>query len=56
MGLADKIIGVESGGDANAKNERSTATGPGQFIEETWLSMLRSTARTLPVRVLTFWH
>jgi hypothetical protein len=40
MGLADKVISVESAGDANAKNPRSTATGAGQFIEETWLDML----------------
>jgi hypothetical protein len=40
MGLADKVISVESAGDANAKNPRSTATGAGQFIEETWLNML----------------
>ena len=40
MGLADKVISVESGGDANAKNPRSTATGAGQFIEDTWLDML----------------
>jgi len=41
MGLADQFISVESGGDANAKNPRSTATGAGQFIEETWLDMLK---------------
>lgn len=40
MSLIDRIISVESGGDANAKNTRSTATGAGQFIEGTWLDML----------------
>jgi hypothetical protein len=40
MGLADKIISVESGGDANAANPNSTAKGAGQFIEATWLDML----------------
>jgi hypothetical protein len=40
MGLADKIISVESGGNASAKNPNSTATGAGQFIEATWLDML----------------
>jgi hypothetical protein len=40
MALADQIIGAESGGSATAKNERSTATGAGQFIESTWLGML----------------
>jgi hypothetical protein len=41
MGLADKIIGVESGGDPNAQNTRSSAGGAGQFINSTWVSMLR---------------
>lgn len=41
MALADRIIGVESGGNANAKNTRSSAGGAGQFIDSTWLSMLR---------------
>lgn len=40
MGVSDKIIYVESGGNPNAKNPNSTATGPGQFIEATWLDML----------------
>lgn len=40
MAVADRIISVESGGDPNAKNPNSTATGPGQFIEDTWLAML----------------
>lgn len=42
--LAGKIIGAESGGTKNpntAKNPNSTATGAGQFIERTWLSMFR---------------
>lgn len=40
MGLVDQIISVESGGDPNAKNSRSSAAGPGQFIDATWLDML----------------
>jgi hypothetical protein len=36
----DKIIGVESGGDASARNPNSSAAGPGQFIDATWLDML----------------
>ena len=36
----DKIIGVESGGKADAKNPSSSATGAGQFIEETWIDVL----------------
>lgn len=31
-----KTIGVESGGKADAKNPRSSATGLGQFIDSTW--------------------
>lgn len=40
--LVNKIIKVESAGNARAKNSRSTATGLGQFIESTWLRMMRS--------------
>jgi hypothetical protein len=40
MGLADQFISVESGGNPNAKNPNSSATGAGQFIEGTWLDML----------------
>lgn len=39
--LVDRIIGVESGGNASAKNPDSTATGLGQFIESTWLRMFK---------------
>lgn len=39
--LVDRIIGVESGGNASAKNPDSTATGLGQFIESTWLTMFK---------------
>ncbi len=37
----NKIIGVESGGNPNAKNTESSATGLGQFISSTWLAMVR---------------
>lgn len=40
MSLIDSIIGAESGGDAHARNSRSTATGAGQFIEGTWLDII----------------
>jgi len=40
--LVSQIIRVESAGNANAKNTRSTATGLGQFIESTWLRMMRT--------------
>lgn len=38
--IADRIIEIESGGQANAANPNSSAYGPGQFIEETWLGLL----------------
>ena len=40
-GVVDRIVGVESGGNALAKNPLSSATGLGQFIESTWLTMFR---------------
>lgn len=40
-GLVDKIVGVESGGNASAKNPNSSATGLGQFISSTWLAMFK---------------
>jgi hypothetical protein len=40
--VVEGIIGVESHGDPNAKNNRSSATGLGQFLDETWLDMIRA--------------
>lgn len=40
MGITDQIIGVESGGDANAQNPNSSALGSGQFLASTWLDTL----------------
>lgn len=40
--LTERIIAVESGGKADAKNPLSSATGLGQFIEGTWLRMMRT--------------
>ena len=37
----NKIIGVESNGKSNAQNKDSTAGGQGQFIDSTWLSMIK---------------
>jgi hypothetical protein len=39
--VVERIIGIESNGDPNAKNKRSSATGLGQFLDETWLDLIR---------------
>jgi hypothetical protein len=39
--IVEQIIRAESNGDSNAKNRRSSATGLGQFLDETWLDMIR---------------
>ena len=40
--VVERIIGVESDGSPNAKNRRSSALGLGQFLDETWLDMIRA--------------
>jgi hypothetical protein len=40
--VVEQIIGVESNGDPNVKNKRSSATGLGQFLNETWLDLIRA--------------
>ena len=40
--LAIAITGHESGNVSNAKNPNSSATGTGQFINSTWLSMMKN--------------
>src|SRR5262249_4793075 len=40
--VVEQIIKVESNGDFNAKNKRSSATGLGQFVNETWLMLIRT--------------
>ncbi len=40
--LVYRITTVESGNNCKAKNPLSTAAGLGQFIESTWLTMIRS--------------
>ncbi|RJE87907.1 peptidoglycan DD-metalloendopeptidase family protein [Paracoccus onubensis] len=40
--LIGQIIQVESAGNARAKNPRSSAAGLGQFIDSTWLRMMRN--------------
>ncbi len=39
--VVERIIAVESAGDPNAKNSRSSATGIGQFLNDTWLELIR---------------
>ena len=39
--VVERIIAVESDGDPNAKNRRSSATGIGQFLNDTWLELIR---------------
>jgi hypothetical protein len=40
--LVERIIVVESNGDPNAKNSRSSAMGLGQFLDEAWLDLVRA--------------
>ena len=40
--LVERIIAAESNGDANAKNSRSSAVGLAQFLDETWLDLVRA--------------
>lgn len=43
-GFRDKVRAVESGGDDQARNPRSTATGPYQFTKGTWLGLMEKYA------------
>lgn len=45
----DALVGHESGGDPNAKAPTSTATGHGQFIESTWLRLMRERGQSYGV-------
>jgi hypothetical protein len=40
--IVDRIIKVESNGDPNLTNKRSSAVGLGQFLNETWLDLIRT--------------
>ena len=40
--VASRIVFAESSGDPLAKNERSSATGAGQFLEATWLDLIHA--------------
>jgi hypothetical protein len=39
--FTERVIQAESGGNANAKNPLSSATGAGQFISSTWLEVFK---------------
>ena len=45
--LIDRIVLIESQGDSNARNKRSSAMGAGQFLDETWLELIRAHRREL---------
>jgi hypothetical protein len=38
--VVERIISAESSAATDAKNKRSSAAGPGQFLDETWLRMI----------------
>lgn len=40
--VSDQIVSAESGGDPNAKNPNSSASGSGQFLDGTWLDTIKS--------------
>ncbi|MBZ9888128.1 phage tail length tape measure family protein [Mesorhizobium sp. BR1-1-3] len=39
--FVDRVVKAESGGNSNAKNPNSSATGAGQFIASTWLDLFK---------------
>ena len=45
--VARQIICAESKGDSSLKNKRSSASGAAQFIDQTWLWMVRTYRRDL---------
>jgi soluble lytic murein transglycosylase-like protein len=40
--ITERIIRVESNGDPNARSKRSTAMGLAQFLDATWLELIRT--------------
>jgi hypothetical protein len=45
--LVERIVKVESTGIANKRNKLSSATGAGQFLDDTWLEAVRKHRRDL---------
>src|ERR1700730_7856560 len=45
--LVERTIAIESNGDPNARNKRSSATGAGQLLDDTWLEAVRRHRRDL---------
>ncbi|MBI5263999.1 MAG: hypothetical protein HY852_19515 [Bradyrhizobium sp.] len=45
--LVERIIKVESTGVADKRNKHSSATGAGQFLDDTWLEAVRKHRRDL---------
>ena len=45
--IVERIITIESDGNPNMKNKRSSATGAGQFLDDTWLEMIQIHRRDL---------
>ena len=39
--VVERILRAESSGNAKAKNTKSSATGAGQFLDQTWLEMIQ---------------
>jgi hypothetical protein len=48
--LVERIVQAESSGCATLKNKRSTATGTAQFLDETWLRLIRTHRPELALR------
>jgi hypothetical protein len=45
--VVERIIRAESNGNAGLRNSRSSAAGSGQFLEQTWLEVIRTHRRDL---------
>lgn len=51
-GVIDRIIRIESTGNANARNPRSTAAGLGQFLDGTWIEQFTKVFPETAARLL----